>query len=130
VPSHGDFYEANLLVSGGGVSGLLDVDAVGPGHLVDDLGCFLGHLLVLPSLDPGYIHVPAAAERFTAAFEEHVDPAALRARAAGVALTLVAGAKRRAAGAASAVPWRTDALQRLAAAEMLAASAQRLLRSV
>ena len=31
VPSHGDFYEANLLMDGPRISGLLDVDAVGPG---------------------------------------------------------------------------------------------------
>ena len=35
VPSHGDFYEANLLVDGGEITGLLDVDAVGPGFRRD-----------------------------------------------------------------------------------------------
>ncbi|WP_051477115.1 phosphotransferase, partial [Arthrobacter sp. Br18] len=96
VPSHGDFYEANLLITGGRVSGLLDIDALGPGHLVDDLGCFLGHLAVLPAVHREYVHIPAALERFAGIFGRYVEPAALYARAAGVALTLVAGAKRRA----------------------------------
>ncbi|WP_205207869.1 MULTISPECIES: phosphotransferase [unclassified Arthrobacter] len=122
VPSHGDFYEANLLVTGESISGLLDVDALGPGHLVDDLACFIGHLAVLPSLDSRYIHVPAALDRFLAAFDHVVDPSALRGRAAGVALTLVAGAKHR-ASPASPDAWHADALRRLAIAESLADAA-------
>ena len=115
VATHGDFHEGNLLVADGAVTGVLDLDAVGPGHLVDDLGCFLAHLAVLPSVDERYRHVPDAVRRFQEAFEERVDPAALRARAAGVALTLIAGARntrgQRAGG------WRAGALGRLQAAE-------------
>ncbi|RJT78394.1 aminoglycoside phosphotransferase family protein [Arthrobacter cheniae] len=96
VPTHGDFYEGNLLIQDGAVSGLLDVDALGPGHLVDDLACFLGHLAVLPGLHAGYTHVPEALRRFTAGFDHFVDPVALRSRAAAVSLTLIAGARRRA----------------------------------
>ncbi len=128
VPAHGDFYEANLMMAEGRVSGLLDVDALGPGHLVDDLACFLGHLAVLPAVDRRYVHVPAALERFGKAFEGYVEPAALQARAAGVALTLVAGAKRRTADGGEASGWTEDAHARLAAAAALAAGAHRLLR--
>lgn len=96
VPTHGDFYEGNLLITDGTVTGLLDVDALGPGHLVDDLACFLGHVAVLPALHAGYVHVPQALLRFLAAFDRHVDPVALRSRAAAVSLTLVAGARHRA----------------------------------
>lgn len=96
VPTHGDFYEGNLLVTDGRVSGLLDVDALGPGHLVDDLACFVGHAAVLPGLHAGYLHVPQALLRFLRAFDRYVDPAALRSRAAAVSLTLVAGARRHA----------------------------------
>ncbi|WP_253907948.1 aminoglycoside phosphotransferase family protein [Arthrobacter sp. H20] len=125
VPSHGDFYEANLLVAGDQVSGLLDVDALGPGHLVDDLACFIGHLAVLPALDSRYVHVPAALHRFLSVFDHQVHPAALRGRAAGVALTLVAGAKHRAT-AEDRTSWRSDALQRLAIAENLVEEAEAL----
>ncbi|WP_442859150.1 phosphotransferase [Arthrobacter sp. CAN_A214] len=128
VPSHGDFYEANLLMAGGRVSGLLDVDALGPGHLVDDLACFLGHLAVLPAVNRRYVHAPAALEHFGDAFERCVEPAALHARAAGVALTLVAGAKRRTADGSEAPGWAEDARARLDAAAALEARARRLLR--
>lgn len=116
VPTHGDFYEGNLLVTDGEVTGLLDVDALGPGHLVDDLACFLAHLAVLPSLDERYVHVPLTLERFQEAYENVVDGAALYARAAGVALTLVAGAKLSAPVRAG-WSWQEDAYRRLAVAE-------------
>ncbi|PPB50925.1 aminoglycoside phosphotransferase [Arthrobacter pityocampae] len=131
VPTHGDFYEGNLLIAGGSVSGLLDVDAVGPGHLVDDLACFLGHLAVLPALHDGYARVPQTLARFQQAFDRRVDPVALRSRAAAVSLTLVAGARRRperrqgadgAAGAHSV----SEAMSRLQVAEQFLADARRL----
>lgn len=114
VPAHGDFYEANLLVEGGRVSCLLDVDGAGPGHRVDDLACFLGHLAVLPAVDRRYIHTQRALERFHRCFVQTVDAAALACRAAAVALSLVAGA--RDAGRAS---WEHAARSRLDAAEAL-----------
>ncbi|HEY5249642.1 MAG TPA: phosphotransferase, partial [Dermatophilaceae bacterium] len=93
VPTHGDLYEANLLVTGKAITGLLDIDSVGPGHRVDDLACLLGHALVLPCLAPAvYPLVPAAVQRWLAAFDRVVDPAALRVRVAGVLLSLVPGA--------------------------------------
>lgn len=116
APTHGDFYEGNLLVSDGKISALLDLDNLGPGHQVDDLACFLAHLAVLPGIDERYRHVPAALVRFERAFEQRVDPDALRARAAGVALTLVAGARNPALGGAGE-GWRADARRRLQVAE-------------
>ena len=77
------------------VTALLDVDAVGPGHRVDDLACLLGHVSVLPHLAPStYPHVPDLLERWTRSCEQLVDPVALHARCAGVVLSLVAGARR------------------------------------
>ncbi len=122
VPTHGDFYEGNLLMTGGTVSGLLDVDALGPGRLVDDVACFLGHAAVLPGLHAGYVHVPDAVRRFTLAFDEHVDPVALRSRAAAVSLTLVAGARRHAGDDGDT----DEALSRLAVAEQFLADAHAL----
>ncbi|MFF0991180.1 phosphotransferase [Kocuria sp. CPCC 205315] len=92
VPVHGDLYEANLLVQPGAdgpfgpVTGLLDVDTVGPGHRVDDLACFVAHLAVLPTVHDRYGCAPAAAARMLAGFDAVVDAAALRVRCAGVAL--------------------------------------------
>lgn len=114
VPVHGDFYEANILVTGSRISGLIDVDSLGPGHRVDDLGCLLGHISVLPHLAPrSYPHVPHELEGWIRRCEELVDPVALNARCAGVTLSLIAGARRE-----DGENWLPDAEGRLAAAEM------------
>jgi hypothetical protein len=101
---------------------VLDVDSLGPGYRIDDLACFIGHLAVLPAVHEGYIHVPQAMERYLAAFDKAVDPAGLRARSAGVALSLVAGAKTFGQGEG----WQRDALERLAIADRLAVEAVQL----
>ncbi|GAA3697636.1 hypothetical protein GCM10022377_08160 [Zhihengliuella alba] len=127
VPTHGDFYEANLLIGEGRVSGLLDVDSLGPGHRVDDYACFLGHLAVLPGVDERYVHVEEALAHFGSAFridlERHgVTGRGLWARAAAVAVSLIAGARVPGAPRES---WEPSAYRRLAAAEQLLALARR-----
>lgn len=114
VPTHGDFYEANVLMRGTSISCLLDVDSLGPGHRVDDLACFLGHLAVLPAVDPRYIHAPAAFDRFARAYAATVDPESLRIRSASVALSLVSGARD-----ARRQGWQAQAEHRLRCAEVL-----------
>lgn len=92
VPTHGDCYEANIFVDGGSLS-FIDVDSAGPGLREDDLACLLAHLAVLPTLAPGaYDRVPALLATWQREFERVVDPADLRARTAGVLLSLVSGA--------------------------------------
>lgn len=114
VPTHGDFYEANLLVGDGHVTTLLDVDSVGPGHRVDDLACLLAHVSVLPHLAPDtYPMVPELLATWTRQCTAMVeDPRALNARTAGVVLSLVAGARRE-----GAPDWLRDAEGRLREAE-------------
>lgn len=91
VTTHGDFHAANILMTDDRVSAILDVDTLGPGQRVEDLACLIGHLSVLPSLAPGtYPYVPQTLERWLAAFDEVVDPVALRAHASGVVLSLLA----------------------------------------
>jgi aminoglycoside phosphotransferase (APT) family kinase protein len=91
VPTHGDFYEANILVEGSRLN-LIDLDAAGPGRREDDLACLLAHVAVLPPLSPfHYGHVPELLEAWTGDFSARVDPAALFARVAAVVLSLVAG---------------------------------------
>jgi aminoglycoside phosphotransferase (APT) family kinase protein len=41
---HGDLYESQLIVDEAQITGLLDIDDVGPGDPVDDLATVLGHL--------------------------------------------------------------------------------------
>ncbi len=115
VPVHGDFYEANIYLrkSLAQVAGIIDVDSIGPGYRVDDLACLLGHMSVLPHLAPkAYPFVPQDLAQWRIACEAMVDPVALNTRCAGVALSLIAGAKR-----VDGREWRRDALGRLAMAE-------------
>lgn len=104
VPSHGDFHGGNLLAADFGgklrLTGMLDIDGLGPGHRVDDLACFLGHLWVLAALTPESAGLRAAADRCARGFLREVDAAALYCRSAAVALTLVAGAAGRGPAAA------------------------------
>lgn len=124
VPSHGDFYEANVLfapdLNPPRVQTLLDVDTIGPGYRVDDLACLLAHVSVLPGLAPAvYPHVPAILQVWTARCQQMVNPVNLAARAAAVTLSLVPGVS-------PTDPRGTDvALGRLATAEQWLALAQR-----
>ena len=97
VPVHGDFYEGNLLAANGRITGVLDVDGLGPGHRVDDLACFTGHLAVLAGIFPQSAlrqEFPVFSTGFeAAAATAGSSAAALYARAAGVALSLVPGAR-------------------------------------
>lgn len=96
VPTHGDLYEANIFVHDSRISGLLDLDGVGPGYRVDDLACLVAHLAVLPSLDHRYLDVPKLLRWITPALVADVarqggDPRGLWVRSASVVLTLIAG---------------------------------------
>lgn len=81
VPVHGDLYEAQLLLAGGDVVGVLDVDGAGAGQRVDDLANLLGHLAVLGH--HGYRRELAAGLP--------VAPADLATRVAAVVLGLATG---------------------------------------
>ncbi|MDO5619055.1 phosphotransferase [Kocuria sp.] len=101
VPTHGDFHPGNVILGPhpvdpalGPITGLLDLDNVGPGQLSDDLACYLAHLWALTAgrwsptdLNTARIH--------TEVFEELVEPTELRARTAGVLLSLIAVTARR-----------------------------------
>lgn len=95
VAVHGDLYESQLLVEGGRISGLLDVDTAGPGERVDDLGCLLGHLSVLAQIDRERADaINRLGAAYLAAFAGLVDPAELRRRTAAVVLSLATGPHR------------------------------------
>ncbi|MGY1716885.1 hypothetical protein ACI78R_20680 [Geodermatophilus sp. SYSU D01106] len=88
VPVHGDFYEAQLLVGGGAVVGLLDVDTAGPGARADDRATLLGHLLLLERLAADPAPVAAYRARVEAVAGGGAD---LAARVAGVLVGLATG---------------------------------------
>ena len=90
-PSHGDLYDGQLLVGDTAVTGLLDVDTVGPGRRVDDCACVLAHLEVLAQDRP---EVRAVARQWHEHLRRGHDPAELRARVAGVLVALATGPYR------------------------------------
>lgn len=93
VPTHGDFYEANVFTIDGRATAMIDIESLGPGHLVDDLACLMAHLLVLPDLSAAhYARLPGLIDRWQAFFGEVVDEPTLRSRAAGLVLGLLSGA--------------------------------------
>ncbi len=92
VPTHGDFYEANIFTAGGRVSAVIDLDSLGPGVREDDLATLLGHLAVLRELAPRvYPHVDELVGDWFTRLAATCDPPSLAARTAGVVLSLVAG---------------------------------------
>jgi hypothetical protein len=122
VPVHGDFYEAQVRVHNGQLTGLLDVDTAGPGDRMDDLACLLGHLSVLAQIDRH--RAPAInglGARYLAAFERTVDAVALRTRVAAVVMSLATGPHR-----VQEPNWPAATAQRLRLAEEWLASARAL----
>lgn len=118
--THGDLYEAQLLVDGPRVCGVLDVDTAGPGRRADDLACLLAHAHVLAMVQPDHAASTARTARgWQDAFERTVDPVELRARVAGVAVSLATGPHR-----VQEQGWQAATLARLDLAEQWLASAR------
>lgn len=110
-PTHGDFYDAQLLMTDGAVTGLIDIDTLGPGRRADDLACLLAHLSVHASAPAG-AGARAAIDAWRPAFEQRVDARELHVRTAGVLLSLATGPYR-----AQEPGWRHTTLDRIVLAE-------------
>jgi aminoglycoside phosphotransferase len=98
-PTHGDLYEAQVLVTGTTITGVLDVDTAGPGRRADDLACAIAHLHVLADIDAPEPDVPAphltaVGHQWQEAAERSVDSVELRNRVAGVLMSLATGPHR------------------------------------
>jgi aminoglycoside phosphotransferase (APT) family kinase protein len=111
--THGDLHEAQLLVDGSRVVGVLDVDGIGPGRRVHDLATLLGHLVALGDSVP---RRRAAIDRWRGsiqpAFERAVDPVELRRTTAAALVGLATGPFR-----VQAPAWRRQVRRRIASAE-------------
>lgn len=119
VATHGDFFEANILVDDDGKLTLIDLDHVGPGKRNDDWACMLAHVSVLPFLtedhwveaeadepyrerlellNPGGMRCPyyprseEVLERWCEYLETRTDAHDLYARAAAVCLSMASNA--------------------------------------
>jgi hypothetical protein len=93
VPVHGDFYDAQILTSGGKVSGVLDIDAAGLGARIDDWATMIGHLAVRVGTADAKTNRRNRdyARHLLAIAESHVETAELRRRIAAVVLAMATG---------------------------------------
>ncbi|WP_216213195.1 phosphotransferase [Amycolatopsis aidingensis] len=95
VAVHGDFYENQLLVADGRVSGLLDLDTLGTGERLDDAGCLLAHLALLARLHPrAATRIEGFGRELATRLGRELGPAALARRVAAVLLSLATGPHR------------------------------------
>jgi aminoglycoside phosphotransferase (APT) family kinase protein len=113
VPIHGDFYESQLMVAGGEVTGLLDIDTAGLGERLDDAACLLAHLSVLAQICPARAgEINELGSRLERRLSQDLDRAALARRTAAVVLSLATGPHR-----VQEPGWPQHTEQRIALAE-------------
>jgi Ser/Thr protein kinase RdoA (MazF antagonist) len=94
-PTHGDFHEGQIFVRNGHVSGILDIDTVGPGRRADDLACLIAPLSTVQRMNTRQAErVHALLRSWVPVFDERVDPTELRLRAAAVIISLATGPYR------------------------------------
>ncbi|WP_203566915.1 phosphotransferase [Aestuariimicrobium ganziense] len=94
-PTHGDFHEGQVFVEHSQVSGMLDIDTIGPGRRADDLACMIAHLSTVQRMNPEQAsRVHHLIRTWVPVFDERVDPVELRLRAAAVIISLATGPYR------------------------------------
>ena len=119
--THGDFHEGQVFVAGGRITGVVDIDTVGPGRRADDLACLLAHLSTVQGMSADQaIGLNRLVNLWMPVFEARVDPTELRLRAAAVVISLATGPYR-----AQQPQWAGETATMLNAAEALARSAVR-----
>lgn len=89
---HGDWHEAQLLVDGGAVTGILDLDRIRAGRLLDDAATMLAHLGVLGRMRPSSApRIERFSDHLLSAYTRHVGAGPLRAATAAACLGLATG---------------------------------------
>src|SRR5690606_34941354 len=91
APVHGDYYEAQILVDGSSVVGLLDVDTYGLGRPGDDPGVMIGHLALWQTMSSQAERAGSYLAGLLEVWDETHDPSDIRRRAAATLLTLATG---------------------------------------
>lgn len=96
VTAHGDLYQGQLLVDGGAVTGVLDVDGAGRGAAADDPANLVAHLLALAHVRPHAAgRISAYRRQVQAVLAPDVDADTLAATVTGVLLGLATTPARR-----------------------------------
>lgn len=87
ITVHGDFHEVQLLVAGGAVTGVVDLDDAGRGHRVDDLATILGRLYAYARVEPQVAErVDTYVTNALLDWRDEVDPLELRRRMCAVTM--------------------------------------------
>ncbi|HEU4319830.1 MAG TPA: phosphotransferase [Acidimicrobiia bacterium] len=120
-PIHGDFHEAQVLVSSGRPVGLVDLDTFGWGHPTDDAATMLGHLHLLAPGCESPRRVIHLARELNRLWDGRHDPIELRLRVAATVLGLATGPFR-----IQSRDWPEETKARLAVAEQWVDSSQSL----
>lgn len=119
---HGDLHDAQLLVRDGTISGLLDIDGLGPGDRLDDPATLIAHLSALEMAVPrARVQVRAYSEAIVRASDRLADPDDLARRVAATCIGLATGPFR-----VQQPHWRAETLRLLALAQRWAARAERV----
>jgi Phosphotransferase enzyme family len=117
-PTHGDFHEGQLFVSKGLITGLLDIDTMGPGRRADDLACMIAHLSTMQRMTAEQAAgLTRLINLWLRVFDTRVDPAELRLRAAGVIVSLATGPYR-----GQEPNWQTETVRMIESAVALVQS--------
>ena len=110
---HGDFHSSQIMVSGGSITGLVDIDTVGSGERTDDLANLLAHLAALASARPAIANnVTGYGVDLASAFDAVTDPRQLRLRVAAALLGYAGGPFR-----VQETQWREATAKRIQVAE-------------
>lgn len=118
-PTHGDFYEAQLFTDHGRISGILDIDTLGPGRRADDLACLVAHLSTVQRMNATQAQqLNQLIATWMPVFDARVERSELRLRAAAVAISLATGPYR-----GQEQNWQAETWQILHAADRLIRSA-------
>lgn len=110
---HGDFHSSQIMVRGGTIKGLVDIDTVGSGERTDDLANLLAHLAALASAKPTLAHAAASyGADLINGFDVVTNPRQLRLRVAAALLGFGGGPFR-----VQEPQWRTATEERVRLAE-------------
>ncbi len=121
-PTHGDFHEGQVFVGKGLITGLLDIDTMGPGRRADDLACMIAHLSTMQRMTAEQaVGLTRLIKLWLQVFDTRVDPAELRLRAAGVVVSLATGPYR-----SQEPSWQAETNRMIESAVALAQSSVRV----
>ena len=114
--------EGQLFVSNGSITGVLDIDTIGPGRRADDLACMIAHLSTMQRMTAEQAAgLSRLINLWLQVFDTRVDPAELRLRAAGVIVSLATGPYR-----GQEPNWQAETVRMIDSAVALAQSSVRV----